>query len=199
MKQGKLIGAGLLSAFAASLCCITPILALIAGTSGAASNFSWIEPARPYLIGFTILVLGFAWYQKLKPAIKADNCGCEVKKTSFLQSKLFLSIATVFAAIMLSFPYVSPVFYSEEKKQIIIIDKTNLQTAEFEISGMTCERCEDHVKHKVNKLTGIVNTTVSYKNENAVVQFDSTQTTREKITEAINSTGYETTAIFIKK
>lgn len=198
MKQGKLIGAGLLSAFAASLCCITPILALIAGTSGAASNFSWIEPARPYLIGFTALVLGFTWYQKLKPAIKADNCGCEVKQTSFLQSKLFLGIVTFFAAIMLSFPYLSPIFYSEEKK-IVVVDKRKLQTVEFKISGMTCASCEDHVKHEVNKLTGIVHTTVSYKNENAVVQFDSTQTPIEKITEAINSTGYEATEVFIKK
>ena len=43
----KLIGAGLLTAFAASLCCITPVLALVAGTSGLASSFSWLEPARP--------------------------------------------------------------------------------------------------------------------------------------------------------
>ena len=62
----KLIGAGLLTAIAASLCCITPVLALVAGTSGLASTFSWLEPYRPYLIGLTILVLGFAWYQKLK-------------------------------------------------------------------------------------------------------------------------------------
>ena len=65
-SENKLIGAGLLTAITASLCCITPVLALIAGTSGIASTFSWIEPFRPYLIGLTILVLGFAWYQKLK-------------------------------------------------------------------------------------------------------------------------------------
>ena len=63
----KLIGAGLLTTIAASLCCITPVLALIAGTSGLTSTFSWLEPFRPYFIGLTILVLGFAWYQKLKP------------------------------------------------------------------------------------------------------------------------------------
>ena len=59
-SENKLIGAGLLTAITASLCCITPVLALIAGTSGIASTFSWIEPFRPYLIGLTILVLGFA-------------------------------------------------------------------------------------------------------------------------------------------
>ena len=83
-KDNKLIGAGLLTAFAASLCCITPVLALIAGTSGLASSFSWLEPFRPYLIGLTILVLGFAWYQKLKPKKEID-CDCETdEKPKFI-------------------------------------------------------------------------------------------------------------------
>ena len=63
-SENKLIGAGMLTAITASLCCITPVLALIAGTSGIASTFSWIEPFRPYLIGLTFLVLGFAWYRR---------------------------------------------------------------------------------------------------------------------------------------
>jgi mercuric ion transport protein len=68
MKNEKvLIGSGIVTAIASSLCCIVPLLALIAGGSGAATNLSWIEPFHPYLIGFTILVLGYAWYQKLKP------------------------------------------------------------------------------------------------------------------------------------
>jgi len=78
VTDGKLIGTGLLTAIAASLCCITPVLALIAGTSGLASTFSWLEPFRPYFIGLTILVLAFAWYQKLKPQKKID-CNCEAK------------------------------------------------------------------------------------------------------------------------
>ena len=86
-SENKLIGAGLLTAITASLCCITPVLALIAGTSGIASTFSWIEPFRPYLIGLTILVLGFAWYQKLKPQKEID-CDCETdEKPKFIQSK----------------------------------------------------------------------------------------------------------------
>lgn len=53
-KNNRLVGAGVLSAVAASLCCITPVLALISGASGVASTFSWMEPARPYLIGITV-------------------------------------------------------------------------------------------------------------------------------------------------
>ncbi|HBQ61761.1 MAG TPA: heavy metal transporter, partial [Balneolaceae bacterium] len=47
----KWLGAGLGVAFIASLCCITPVLAVLAGTSGIASTFSFMDPFRPYLIG----------------------------------------------------------------------------------------------------------------------------------------------------
>src|SRR5437868_2274730 len=111
--------AGLLSAFAASLCCITPVIALLAGSSSIAANFSWIEPARPYLIGLSIAVLALAWYVKLKPS-KNNNtdCNCEpTKKPSFLQSKTFLSIVTIFAIMMMTFPLYAKVFYPKAKVQ----------------------------------------------------------------------------------
>ncbi len=189
--ENKLIGTGLLTAIMASLCCITPILALIAGTSGIASTFSWIEPFRPYLIGLTILVLGFTWYQKLKPQKEID-CECETdEKPKFIQSKIFLGIVTVFAIIMLAFPYYSGVFYPNTEKKIIVVDKSNIKTTEFKISGMTCASCEEHVNREVNKLNGIVVSKASYKNENAIIEFDKTKTNEIEIEKAINATGYK--------
>lgn len=193
-NENRLIGAGLLTAITASLCCITPVLALIAGTSGIASTFSWIEPFRPYLIGLTVLVLGFAWYQKLKP-LKEIDCECNTdEKPKFIQSKTFLGIVTVFAIVMLAFPYYSGVFYSNTEKQIIIVDRSDIKTTEFKISGMTCASCEEHVNHEVNKLNGIVTSEASYENGNAIIAFDRSKTTEVEIEEAINATGYKVTS-----
>jgi mercuric ion transport protein len=189
----KLMGAGLLTAIAASLCCITPVLAIVAGTSGLASNFSWLEPARPYFIGLTILVLGFAWYQKLKPKKQID-CNCETEeKPKFIQSKMFLGIVTALAILMLAFPYYANIFYLKTEKQIIVIDKSNVQTVEFSISGMTCASCEEHVNHEVNKLLGIIKSTVSYEKGNTIVEFDNSKTSIAEIEKAINGTGYSVT------
>ena len=130
-KSNKaLIGTGIISAIAASLCCITPVLALIAGASGMASSFSWMEDLRPYLFGITIVVLGFAWYQKLKPEKKEDiQCACEEDdKPSFWQSRKFLVIVTLFAALMLAFPYYSSVFYPDNKKEVVIVNASDIQT-----------------------------------------------------------------------
>jgi mercuric ion transport protein len=192
-SENKLIGAGLLTAITASLCCITPVLAIIAGTSGIASTFSWIEPFRPYLIGLTIWVLGFAWYQKLKPRKEID-CECETdQKPKFIQSKTFLGTVTVFAIVMLAFPYYSSVFYPNTEKQIIVVDKSDIKKTEFKISGMTCASCEEHVNHEVNKLNGIVNSKASYENGNAIIEFDKTKTNDTEIEKAISTTGYKVT------
>lgn len=192
-KDNKLIGAGLLTAFAASLCCITPILALIAGTSGLASSFSWLEPLRPYLSGLTVLVLGFAWYQKLKPQKQID-CDCDTtEKTSFIQTRKFLGIVTVFAGLMLAFPTYAHVFFPQTENSTVVTDQSKIETAEFKINGMTCSGCEEHVNLEVNKLTGIIKTTVSYENGNAIIEFDQAQTDIEEIEKAIEKTGYSVT------
>jgi copper chaperone CopZ len=184
---------GIFTAVAASVCCITPVLALLAGTSGIASTFSWIEPFRPYLIGLTILVLGFAWYQKLKPKSQHEiDCACEDdEKPSFLQSKTFLLIVTLFASLMLAFPYYSGIFYTQPTKEIVYVQQDNIVKKTFTVEGMTCTGCENHVKSEVNKLDGILSVKASFKEGITIVKYDRTKVSEEQIINAINSTGYK--------
>jgi copper chaperone CopZ len=191
--SGGLIGAGLLSAIAASLCCITPVLALIAGSSGIASTFSWMEPARPYMIVITVLVIGFAWYQKLKPRTKDEiACACEEdEKPKFLQSKKFLGIVTVFAGLMLAFPYYSHIFFPKTESNVIVVQSDNIVQANFEISGMTCQGCEEEVKHEVSQLPGFIEAQVNHETGKATVKFDKSKNSLEQVVSSINATGYK--------
>ena len=86
---------------AASLCCITPVLAVLAGSSSLATSFSWLAPYHTYLVAFTVLVLIYAWYDKLKP-VQTLECACD--ENGFLSSKKFLAIVTLFTLLMLTFP-----------------------------------------------------------------------------------------------
>src|SRR5436190_9540449 len=151
-------GAGVLSAIAASLCCITPVIALLAGSSSIAANFSWIEPARPYLIGLSIAVLAFAWYVKLKLSKTNDMDCCETpKKAPFLQSKTFLGIVTAFAVLMMTFPLYAKMFYPKPKLQAItpvVVD--NKEQVKFAIIGMSCVDCEEHVNNELSKVNGVL-------------------------------------------
>jgi mercuric ion transport protein len=120
------------------------------------------------------------------------DCACDTdEKPSFMQSKMFLGIVTVFALVMLAFPYYSGVFFQDNKKDTVIINQSTVKTLEFNVSGMTCASCEEHVNHEVNKLNGITSSLVSYKNGSALIAFDSTLTNQIEIEEAIANTGYE--------
>ena len=58
---------------------------------------------------------------------------------------------------------------------------------------MTCSGCEELVNLEVNKLTGIIQTNVSYENGNVIIEFDQAQTDIEEIEKAIKKTGYSVT------
>jgi len=207
--SGKLLGTGVVAALAASLCCITPVLALIAGSSGFASTFSWLEPARPYFIGITVLVIGFAWYQKLKPQKVEIDCVCEEdeEKKSFIQSKSFLAIVTIFSAIMLAFPYYSGVFFPDNNKQVtiinsaneaintnenaIFIEANNIAKVEFDIEGMTCESCNYTVENAALALDGVVESQADFSTGKAMITYDKSKANEEDIKDAINQTHYK--------
>ncbi len=186
---------GVLTAFAASLCCITPVLALIGGLGGAASSFSWLEPARPYLAGGTILVFGFAWYQKLKPRVDEIDCDCEEdERSSFWQSKSFLGIVTVIAGLLLAFPYYSGAFFPETKSTVEIVQGQNVMLATLSINGMTCAGCEHSVNYALNQTNGIIEGFSSFKSGTADIKFDKTIVSIEEISKAVEEfTGYEVT------
>lgn len=192
---------GVAAAVAASLCCITPVLALLGGVSGIASSFSWVEPYRLYLIGTTIAVFGFAWYQKLLPAGRHGkprkkeeiSCACETdEKPSFWQSKTFLSVITVFAALMVSFPYYGHIFYPKSPiANVVIVEKNNLQQVELKISGMTCQTCSDHVNHALDGVPGVLEHVTSYEEGTSFVKFDASKSSKKDLVDAVNATGYK--------
>ncbi len=192
-SSGSLAGAGVFAAIAASLCCVTPLIALLAGSSSIASNFSWIEPARPYLIGLSIAVLAFAWYVKLKHT-KTNNMNCCVtsKKPSFFQSKFFLGIITVFAFIMMRFPLYAKIFSPKQKAQTTVaVQGDTKKQVTFNLEGMSCKACENHVNNELAKVKGVLNYKTSYAQKNAVVTFDKSKVDIVTIESAINTTGYK--------
>jgi len=191
-KNSKSWVAGIIAAVAASLCCITPVLAFVGGASGLASSFSCVEPYRPYLIGLTITIFAFAWYQKLKPQKQMD-CECEAdNKKSFWQSKTFLAIVTVIAGLLIAFPYYAKAFYPKPPQtKVIVVGKSNIQTAEFKIKGMTCEGCTEHINSELSKVAGVIEFNTSYEKANSTVKFDKSKISIDSIASVINKTGYK--------
>ena len=193
-SSGAFSCASVLTAIAASLCCITPIIALLGGSSSLAANFLWIEPARPYLIGLSVAVLAFAWFLKLQPANTNDiDCNCETtKKASFLQSKTFLALVTIFAVLMMAFPLYAKLLYPKPNvKATAVVTVDSKQQIKFRIQGMTCEACEEHVNLELSKVPGVLTYKTSFATQSSLVTFDKAKVDEKTIQAAINKTGYQ--------
>ena len=100
------LGAGaLLAAAGASLCCVLPVVVAFAGVGSAALG-ALFEPYRPYLIGATVLLLGFAFHRAYRP--QAAECApgesCAVPDNRRRQRRLLWIVAVV-ALLLLTFPY----------------------------------------------------------------------------------------------
>ena len=194
--RNSLLTSGILSAMLSSICCITPVFALMAGVSGIATTFSWLDPARPFFVGITVLVLGFSWYQKLRPK-SAEEIACECdtdEQSSFWQSKKFLGIITVFAGLMLSFPSYAHIFYSNGGNQtpsvFIEQDTTKTNRIVLDVKGMTCAGCEASIEHEVGMLQGVKSVDAIYAEGSATIEYLPSKLEEKTIIEAINKTGY---------
>lgn len=201
MKDKLLSGGGIITALLASLCCITPVLAVLGGLGGIATTFSFLEPLRPYLIGLTAIVLGYAFYNAYKPKKKNDiDCACETDdlpngkagKPKFINSKKFLWIVTVVSALLITFPYYSKIIFPTSRENVVVVKSDNIVKAEIHIEGMSCTACENSIDYALKSETGVIKESSSYKTGIAKVEFDKTKVTEEQLKRAIEEkVGYK--------
>ncbi|MGB9663835.1 MAG: mercuric transport protein MerTP [Ignavibacteria bacterium] len=191
MKNKLLSISGIMTALIASLCCITPVLAVLGGLGGIPTTFSFLEPLRPYLIGLTVIVLGLAFYNAYKPKKNIDiNCACETgpnQKISFINSKKFLWIVTVISILLISFPYYSKTLFRDGKENILIVQSNNIINAKLDIEGMSCISCEEPVNYALKSENGVVSATSSYKSGTAYVEYDKTKVSLDQLKNAVET------------
>lgn len=98
------IGSAVVAAFASAACCLGPLVLTILGIGGAASAVA-LKPYRPYLLGLTVLILGFGFYLAYRRP--ATDCGpgqaCEMPRAN-RAGRIALWIATVVILIIVTFP-----------------------------------------------------------------------------------------------
>lgn len=77
-----------------------------------------------------------------------------------------------------------------EKKQTGEQNLAAVKTIQLNVSGMTCEGCENTVESALTKVDGVVTAEASYVKSVASVSYDTTKVKRELLTETINNLGY---------
>lgn len=69
--------------------------------------------------------------------------------------------------------------------------KTELKTAEFNVTGMTCEGCASTIDQTLSNIYGVENSEVSLEKEYAVVTYNAVITDIEAMKKAVKKAGYE--------
>ena len=107
MKEKAFVGASVVGAIAASLCCILPIIFVLAGTgiAGAAAFFAaW----RPLLLVITFLLLALGFYFSYRKPRYACGPGTACESPAVARvGRTWLWIATAFVILFAAFPYYS--------------------------------------------------------------------------------------------
>ena len=195
MRRTLLIGSSLLSALAASLCCILPLVAAAGGVAvlGASAAF---EAWRPYLLFATaVLLLGgvFLAYRDYRRGC-APGSLCDTKAVS-KWNFLSLGLAAVMVLFLALFPY-----YSGSVIQAIGAPKAknespnaSTQTASFGISGMTCPSCAKGLEASFRNMPGVKEAKVDYESKQATVTFDPAKQSDEALKKLLAEAGYTVT------
>ncbi len=217
MKEKTVLGGAIIAGFAASLCCIAPLLFVLLGF-GSLGMAAMFEPFRPYLMGGAVVMLALAYYwiyfKKDKSASCAPGEACETKPAS-RASRMGLWFAT-FAVILFALtPYITasmanrsvtrePVFVASDE-DCCLPNKSpkknsarsnneppaNTKRVTFTVTGMTCVTCEPAIRIALEKSPGVRRADVSYERGNAIVDYDPKETTPDKLRDVINGTGYK--------
>ena len=77
------------------------------------------------------------------------------------------------------------------EKEKTIVDTPDVQTATFQVEGMTCEGCENAIQKAVQKLPGVKTVKASHVEQNTVVEFNANETSEVALAEAIKKTGFK--------
>ena len=67
-------------------------------------------------------------------------------------------------------------------------------TTNLEITGMSCQNCVGHVTRALESLPGVSSVDVSLEGGRAVVEYDDTRVSVQRMIEAVEEEGYEARA-----
>ena len=188
MKPSQL---GMLSALAASVCCLGPVLLVVLGL-GSLGFGAFLGRYHWWFIGAALVLLTYAWRTYLREARRCRTEACEMVQGKTTRTILFLASIVVVVFVGLNvYTYASQSGQAPEPP--IASVKDGLASVVIPVEGMTCFTCEFSVESGVKKLPGIVSVDAKTSERAAHVSYDPTKVTLDAIIAAINKTGYTAT------
>jgi copper chaperone CopZ len=202
MKAEKL---SILSALAASSCCILPLaflgLSLIGlGTASMAGVSTFIGSLKWYLVGVAVVGQGvsYALYFRERRRCAADSCGPE--KTRTTRNILLVSSTAMLAFLgWMSYGLIFPAEAATEAgtANAAVEPGASAAVAVFDVTGMTCAGCEFAIAESIRGEEGVDSARANYLGATATVWFDDNVQTTDQFAAAMARVGYTTELIML--
>lgn len=182
-KQSWILAGGLLSALAASLCCIGPLLAVVLGVGGFAAS-SWFAQWRRYFLVASFGMLALAWYLTYRRS-SAEGAACApgAGKTA----KIFLWVVTALAIPAALFP---SLISASNSQGGAVVSGGNAEL-HVRIPAMDCAACAKGIEATLGRAPGVTHAVVDYGTKEAAIAFDPKATTAARILATIDQTGFK--------
>jgi copper chaperone CopZ len=201
MDQSKLqkatLGGSILAAITASLCCIGPLIAVLLGASGFAASAAF-EKWRPVFLGVTFALLALAWYLTYrKPKAACDEGAACATKPVAKWNKLVLWFSTACVLVAAAFPSLSSAILRATQSNsdaccaTSAVADANSAVLKVRISSMDCAACALNIQSVLRKESGVQHAQVSFDTKEAVVRYDATRISPEKLIAVIDQTGFK--------
>lgn len=190
--QKATLGGSVLAAVTASLCCIGPLIAVALGAGGFAAS-AVFEKWRPVFLGVTFVLLALAWYLTYrKPkAVCEEGSACATKPVA-KWNKVVLWFATGVVLVTAAFPSLSSaILRGTQSNAPVAVADENSAVLKVKIPTMDCAACALNIQSVLKKQSGVLQAQVSFDTKEAVVRYDATKLSPEKIIAAIDQTGFK--------
>ncbi len=102
-----------LAAIGASVCCVGPFVLVMLGIGGGwMSTLVAFSPYRPFFIGITLMLLGWAFYKLyvVKPCTEGQACSVPAVRK---RQRIIFWVVTVFIVGLIAFPWYAPWFLEQ--------------------------------------------------------------------------------------
>jgi copper chaperone CopZ len=197
MKVNSLTLASVIAAIVASVCCIGPIVAVGLGLS-AAGLAAAFEPLRPYFLGLTFIILGFAFYRAYhRPE---ENCAAGVceKPASRRAQMLVLWLGAAIVVLFAAFPYYSGTVWTTLGPRFQAFAASTAEAnslAVLAVDDLNCGGCAAAIQQTLSRLDGIRDVKFNYNDNTASVLFDGKRVSAQQIEDRVKAAGVNVVAV----
>lgn len=190
MRTGQVsTGAALLTALAASSCCVGPVILAAFGLGGA-GLLARLGAYRLPMLVVTAVCLGAGFYftYRKRKSAEGDACGCERPKAGRL-SKVLLWVASVVTLVVAAAPSVLPKLLAFGVAHAA--PSGPVATAVMRLDGIDCEACAAPIRKALIAVGGFNDLHLDVRRKMVSVSYEPGPGRPDVYLKAIDDLGYE--------